>query len=94
MVNFKYFLFLSKMDKKRFGIKFFHVPGELLLLSSLCFVYSMLCFFSPLFTGSVTDKPPGAPNSGRKGELRSAVGCVCMRVSVSICMKETVQNVF
>lgn len=40
----------------------------------------MLCLF--LFTGSVTDKPPGPPNSGRKGELRSAVSlqeCECMK---------------
>lgn len=49
----------------------------------------MFFFF---FKGSVTDKPPGPPNSGRKGELRSAVGCVCMCVSVSICMNETAKE--
>lgn len=32
----------------------------------------MICLF--LLTGSVTDKPPGPPNSGRKGELSPVVG--------------------
>lgn len=31
-----------------------------------------MCLF--LFTGSVTEKPPGPSNSGRKGELRSVAG--------------------
>lgn len=56
------------MDKQHFRIESFK-----------CCLY-MLCLF--LFTGSVTDKPPGPPNSGRKGELRSAVSlqeCECMK---------------
>lgn len=52
-----------------------HSPEELSLRSSLCFVHVLFCSF---FAGSVTDKPPGPPNSGRKGELRSAGGCVSM----------------
>lgn len=41
---------------------------------------------TPVCSGSVTDKPPGPPNSGRKGELSSAAGCVCMHVSESVCV--------
>lgn len=45
------------------------VPQKLFFVAlyMLCFV---LCSF---VAGSVTDRPPGPPNSGRKGELRSAV---------------------
>lgn len=45
-------------------LNFLNAPDYLLL----AFVHVVLF----LFTGSVTEKPPGPSNSGRKGELRSA----------------------
>lgn len=44
----------------------------------------LLCF---LFTGSVTDKPPGPPNSGRKGEWSSVE-------VLQECERSLVQKVF
>lgn len=50
-----------------------------------CEAVSVLCSRScvnilfSLFKGSVTDKPPGPPNSGRKGELGFMEMCVCVR---------------
>ena len=44
-----------------------------------------------LFKGSVTDRPPGPPSSGRKGEMRPVYNvcvfaCVCVCVFACVCV--------
>lgn len=48
-------------------------PGVVTAVESLLCTCNVFLFSA----GSVTDRPPGPPHSGRKGEQRSAVGCVC-----------------
>lgn len=87
------FFLVSKMYKHHIESIF-----QMFLKSFCCcliFALYILCFFS--FTGSVTDGPPGPPNSGRKGELRSAVS-LCVHVCECSYLNERdrkrVQNVF
>ena len=50
---------------------FFEVSGEVHDGYSLwCLVRCMMGILWFLFEGSVTDRPPGPPSSGRKGEMR------------------------
>lgn len=73
------------MDKQHFRMKFLQCPGgAVAAVQPEPGTYYVLF----LFTGSVTDKPPGPPSSGRKGELRSAVGlqeCECVKETKREC---------
>lgn len=87
-------IFLAKMDKQHFRVKFLQRPaGVVAAVQPVPGTYYVLF----LFTGSVTDKPPGPPNSGRKGELRSAVGlqeCENMKETKRECKFNNVSWVF